>query len=105
MTKIKFFGYDGVITGFEITGHSTSSVNDNEGKIVCSAVSSAAYLTANTLIEVIGADVNAKVGDGFMKIELKSLFEDSQITLQGFLLHAKELSKQYRNYIKVYSEV
>ncbi len=107
MTEIRFFNEDKMITGYEISGHSSSNCDDLEGKIVCSAVSSAAYLTANTLSDVIFADISAEVDDrqGYMKIDVKSKLSESQITLKGFLLHARELASQYRNYVKVYSEV
>ncbi len=105
MTKIRFFESDGKFTGYEISGHSTSSAQDIDGKIVCSAVSSAAYMAANTLSEIVGAELEAEVSDGYMCIKLKSLVEQSQITLKGFYLHASELAKNYRNYVKVYSEV
>ena len=105
MTEIKFFKSDDVFTGFEISGHSTSSARDTEGKIVCSAVSSAAFMAANTLSEIVGADLDAEVSDGYMCIKLKTLVKESQITLKGFYLHASEIAKDYRNYVKVYSEV
>ncbi|MBO5746496.1 MAG: ribosomal-processing cysteine protease Prp [Clostridia bacterium] len=105
MTKIRFFECDGLLIGYEISGHSTSSAQDINGKIVCSAVSSAAYMAANTLSEIVGAELEAEVSDGYMCIKLKSLVEQSQITLKGFYLHASELAKNYRNYVKVYSEV
>ena len=94
-----------MITGYEISGHSTSSYDDFDGKIICSFISSAAYLTANTLSEIVKAEVIADVDDGYMKIHVKSKISESQITLKGFLLHARELANQYRNYVKVYSEV
>ncbi len=105
MTKIRFFESDGLLSGYEISGHSTSSAQDIDGKIVCSAVSSAAYMAANTLSEIIGAELETEVSDGYMCIKLKSLVEQSQVTLKGFYLHASELAKDYRNYVKVYSEV
>jgi uncharacterized protein YsxB (DUF464 family) len=105
MTKIRFFENDGLLIGYEISGHSTSSAQDIDGKIVCSAVSSAAYMAANTLSEIVGAELEADVSDGYMCVKLKSLVEQSQVTLKGFYLHASELAKNYRNYVKVYSEV
>ena len=105
MTEIRFFKDNGSIVGFEISGHSTVSAEDIEGKIVCSAVSSAAYLTANTLSEIVKAEIQANVNDGYMEIKLKSKISESQVTLKGFYLHASELANQYRNHVKVYSEV
>lgn len=105
MTEIRFFQENGLIKGFEISGHSTVSANDTEGKIVCSAVSSAAYLTANTLSEIVKAEISAEVEDGYMKITVKTKISESQVSLKGFYLHASELANQYRNHVKVYSEV
>lgn len=105
MTEIKFYGKNGLITGYEISGHSTVSEHDTDGKIVCSAVSSAAYMAANTLSEIIGAETEAEVSDGYMSITVKSKISESQVILKGFLLHARELATDYRNYVKVYSEV
>ncbi len=105
MTEIRFLKDKGSVIGFEITGHSTVSAEDTEGKIVCSAVSSAAYLTANTLSEIVNAEIDADIRDGYMKIKLKSKISESQVTLKGFYLHASELANQYRNHVKVYSEV
>lgn len=105
MTEIKFYKQGATITGFVITGHSTSSADDFEGKLVCSAVSSAAYMAANTLLEIVKAKAFTEVKDGYMRVELSTKLEESQTILQGFLLHSNELAKQYRNYLKVYSEV
>jgi uncharacterized protein YsxB (DUF464 family) len=105
MTKIKFYKQNGLFTGFEVKGHSTLSADDEIGKIVCSAVSSAAYLTANTLIEVIRAETETTVKDGYMQIKLKSKFEEGQNILKGFELHVNELCTQYHEFMKVYSEV
>ena len=106
MTKVKFFGQDS-ISGFEISGHSTVDSDDFEGKIICSTISSAAYLTANTLLEVVKAEAIVEVDDekGFMSVKLKSKFQESQVTLLGLKIHLEQLAKQYRNHLKVYSEV
>ena len=66
---------------------------------------SAAYLTANTLVEVIGAKIFTKVNDGYMYLKLESNFEEAQISLMGLELHLKELAKQYRKQISFISEV
>ena len=105
MTTVKFFEKNGQIFGFEVCGHSTVSENDSNGQLVCSAVSSAAYLTANTCIEIIGAKVISKVEDGLMSIKLKSMVEKSQVVMEGFKLHVTELAKQYPERITVISEV
>ena len=106
MTEVKFSGQDPII-GFSISGHSTCDADDMLGKIVCSSISSAAYLTANTLIEVVKADVETELDEetGFMSVNLKSKLSESQVTLMGLKIHLEQLAKQYRNHLKVYSEV
>ena len=105
MTKVVFFADNSRIYGFEISGHSTETEKDIEGKIVCSAVSSAAYMTANTVLDIIGDDVQSEVLDGYMKIIVKHPSEASQKVLEGFKLHISELSKQYQTRITTLTEV
>ena len=105
MTAVTFFTDDGKMTGFHIVGHSTNSEKDIEGKLVCSAVSSAAYLVANTITEIIGANCVANVCDGELELKLVDKISESQEILRGLELHISELVKQYQNRIKVVSEV
>ena len=105
MTSVKFEIKNGKLIGFEISGHSSSSYKDEAGKVICSAVSSAAYMAANTVTEIIGAEVEAKVSDGYMLIRLKTQVDESQAVLKGLRLHLNELAAQYCNHIKVNPEV
>ncbi len=80
--------------GFMIKGHSGYGTHGND--IVCSAVSSAAYMTANTLLEIMQINASADVQDGIMKIIIPQESADkSNDILLGFELHIKELAKQY----------
>lgn len=94
MTKAEFL-VSGGIAGFVIVGHSTENEQDIEGKTVCSAVSSAAYMAANTITEIIGDSADTEVCDGYMRFEIKNPCESSKLVLEGLRLHLKELSKQY----------
>lgn len=105
MTKVVFFAENSRVYGFEISGHSTNSQDDIEGKIVCSAVSSAAYMTANTISEIIGDKIEAVVEDGYMRIIVKDISVASQDVLNGFRFHINELSKQYQKRITTLTEV
>ena len=105
MTKVVFFADDSRLFGFEVSGHSTDTCDDEQGKIVCSAVSSAAYMTANTISDIIGDEVDAFVQDGYMKITVKNPSDASQKVLDGFKLHISELSKQYQTRITTLTEV
>ena len=108
MIKVKFFTTDsGNIVGFEVCGHSDYA---REGEdIVWAAVSSAAYLTANTITDFMMVDADVCVDDksGYMKIiiskEKCSLCND---ILRGLKAHLLLLEEIYSKDIKVsYAEV
>lgn len=105
MTKVSFFYELGLLVGFAIRGHSSVSYSDEQGKLICSAVSSAAYMTANTITEVIGAKADISVKEAEMVLKVKSNFEECLPVLSGFALHIEQLSKQYRNHIEIITEV
>lgn len=109
MTSIVFSKENGRITGFEISDH--SGYADHGADILCASISSAAYMAANTITDVIG--VNAYVTEEedpprILMILPKGMEaekqESCQIVLNGLKLHLKQMSKQYRKYLKV-SEV
>lgn len=93
------------LVGFSISGHSSFDCDDLEGKLVCSAVSSAAYMAANTVIEVIGDQAEAEVDDALMVIRVKRPSEKTVAVLEGFKLHIEQLSLQYNDRISILSEV
>lgn len=105
MIKIKFFGKQNLITGFAISGHGTADEDDFSGRLVCAAVSSATYMTANTLTEIVGADADISDNGEIFKILLCSEESSSQTVLRGFLLHITALSEDYKNTIEINSEV
>jgi len=101
MTSVKFLADKKGLYGFEISGHSSYDCDDEVGKTVCAAVSSAAYMAANTIIEIIGDKTDTYVDDAMMNIKV---FDPSECTikvLQGLKLHFCELSDQYSNNIKI----
>ena len=104
MTKVKFFLDGESIKGFSVKGHSTKNSADQNGKLVCSAVSSAAYMAANTILEVIGENAQVEVNDALMELMVENPSEDTKIVLKGFKLHIEQLAEQYSNNIKI-SEV
>ena len=89
-----------IITGYEISGHSDFSEQGSD--IVCSAVSSAAYMTANTITEVQHLNAEITVNDGFMKLNLSQQdAKTAEVILNGFLLHLNSLKEEYKEFIKV----
>ena len=105
MTKVSFYFDDELLVGFDIKGHSTAGEEDENGRIICSAISSAAYMAANTITEIIGAKADITISDGEMKLKVKNEFEGCLPILSGFMLHIEELSKQYPDYIVLTTEV
>lgn len=101
MTGVKFLADGKNIYGFEISGHCSVNGDDEAGKIVCAAVSSAAYMTANTITEIIGDKAEVEIDDALMHFSVLSPSEASIKVLKGLELHLKQLSGQYSNNIRI----
>ena len=99
MIRVKFLIGNKQLTGFEIKGHAMFAESGND--VVCAAVSSAAYMAANTLTEIIGAKADANAQDGMMRVILGQSDEQTETVLRGLELHLTELSKQYPENIKI----
>ncbi len=98
MTSVKFLA-DERLCGFKISGHSTVNGDDEFGKTVCAAVSSAVYMAANTITEIIGDKADIKEADGKLYFRVQNPCDASVKVLLGLQLHLTELSKQYSNNI------
>ena len=105
MTRITFFSDRDGLTGFRIYGHSTACAEDENGRLVCAAISSAAYQTANTVLEILKEPCNVSVNDAEMSLQAETPSPVTRIILEGFKLHVTELSKQYSASISINSEV
>ena len=100
MTIAKFLFSDDVIISFELSGHSDAGEYGTD--IVCSAVSSAVYMAANTIIEIMKLNPETVVRDGYLKV--KMTVEDarkSKVITDGLYLHLGELQNQYPNNLKL----
>ena len=100
MIKVDFFGTSPVM-GFYISGHADFAEEGSD--IVCAAVSSAAYMTANTVTDVIKVTPKTlRVNDGemYLKLDVSTAHKCSAV-MQGFVLHMLSLSEQYKQYITV----
>ena len=107
MTEVRFLFTGEFLTGFHMKGHSTASAEDEAGRLVCSAVSSAVYMAMNTVLEVIGAtaDVRENPETADMHFVVHSDFEEAMPILCGLKLHLEQLSGQYPEHITIISEV
>ena len=89
--------------GFRVSGHTGV-----RGKsIVCAAVSSACYMAANTITEIIGAAADVSEDNGYMRVIVKDGdIPKSETILKGLRLHLEQLAIQYPKQIKIiFSEV
>ena len=102
MTGVKFLADKIGVYGFSVSGHCSKNGDDEEGKIVCSAVSSAVYMAANTVTEIIGDKADIEERDGFLKFSVSSPSAETYKILAGLKLHLTELSRQYSNNIAIY---
>ena len=93
--------HTGHLLGFSIQGH--SGYGEENTDIVCAAVSSAAYLTVNTVTDVLHVTplaLRAEDGDMFFRIEQKDEPSCRDI-LAGLKLHLIQLEEQYSGYLRV----
>lgn len=99
MIKVDFFGTSPVL-GFYISGHADYAQEGSD--IVCAAVSSAAYMAANTVTDVLKVAPKLRVSDGemYLKLDVADAHKCSAI-MQGFVLHMLSLAEQYKQYITV----
>ena len=103
MTRATFYIRNNQPCGFVIDGH--SGYADAGQDIICAAISSAAYLTVNTITEIIGESIEADVKDGYMKIMLGSTSKAATDILKGLQLHLTELAKDNPDFIEITTEV
>lgn len=99
MIRINFYKADNMLTGFECKGHSMSAPAGQD--IICAFVSSACFMTANTVTEVIGLNADAAATDGYMRLSINDSVNRAQDVLNGMLLHLTELQNDYPENIKV----
>ncbi len=105
MIKVEFFGTD-PIYGFHIMGH--SDMNPEGPEVLCAAVSSAAYMTANTVTDVIGLKpiLLNKDGNMYLKVKTEQEAKTCRVLFDGLRLHLSEIAQDYPKYLKVkHSEV
>ena len=100
MIKVEFFGNEPVY-GFHITGH--SDINPEGPEILCAAVSSAAYMTANAVTEVIGLKPVLLNRDGnmYLKVKTEQEAEQCRVLFDGLKLHLRKIAKDYPKYLKI----
>ena len=102
MILAKFYSSKSELVGFSVSGHSGYADSGND--IVCASVSSCAYMVANTVTDVfhIDAEIEVEPESGFLSLFVPlSKAKEPAPLFEGFLLHLKELEKDYGKYLKV----
>ena len=89
--------------GFRVSGHTGVTGQS----IVCAAVSSACYMAANTITDIVGAKARVSESDGMMSVIVRNDdIPKAEVILAGLALHLKQLTRQYPRQIRIkYSEV
>ena len=92
---------DGRLLGFRLCGH--AGWGEEGTDIVCAAVSSAAYLVANTATDVLGVTpLSLRVAEDSMLLRLEERDEPAcRNLLRGLRLHLCGLEEQYPAHIQV----
>ncbi len=97
MIKATFYRDNGFTVGFLIKGHSGYAEEGSD--VICASVSSAAYMAANTLTEIVGVNADIRVDDGYLRLTLEERNDKTEIVLQGLELHISTLAQDYSEYI------
>ena len=104
MTRAVFYSCDSLFTGFTVSGH-TDSEGSLEARLVCAAVSSAVYLTAHAITDIIRAKAAVSESDGRLTVRLSAPDGRTQDAVAALKLHLEGLREQYGNYIAINTEV
>lgn len=91
---------DGYFSGFYMKGH--SGFNAAGDDIVCAAVSSAAYMTVNTITDVLKINADVSVQEGKMHIIVEDI--DAKMCRNlflGLMMHLSALQEQYKDNINI----
>ena len=100
MTKAKFLFCENYVVSFELSGHSGAGECGTD--IVCSAISSAVYMAANTILEIMKIEARAEAYDGYLKVEMTpDDAKKAKVITDGLYLHLSELEGQYPNNLKL----
>lgn len=97
---------EGYVTGFRVEGHADMGKAGQD--IVCAAVSSAVYMAANTITDVLSVTpISLRVNEGDMLFRVEDRDEQRvRSILSGLKLHLLGLEEQYPKHISVnYTEI
>ena len=100
MIRARFYYRGGVPVGFCLRGHAGLGAEGQD--ILCAAVSSAAYLTVNTVTDFYNCPAEIREEEGMLVLSLdKRSGRRCAPLLEGFLAHLNQLSEQYPERIQL----
>ncbi len=105
MIDCRFFGREGALTGFSVAGH--DETGPDGVSLLCAAVSSAVYLTVNTLTDIARIPpLSLDERSGLLSVR----FAEEQIRphreiLEGLRLHLSALAGEYPGKIRLHTEI
>ena len=100
MITARFIEKDGNAVGFEISGHACFADGND---IVCASVSSAAYLTANGITEVLLCRAYASDNaNGEMEFRLLENNDAARQMIRSLAFHLEHLAEDYPKNLKVF---
>ena len=101
MITCQFFVSDSTVVGFAVNGHDTP--DDSGISLLCSAVSSAVYLTVNAVTDIAEIEpLVLEAADGLMTLRLRREdAESSSLLLEGLRLHLQALAADHPMIITV----
>lgn len=85
---------------FVILGHAGG---EHGTDVVCAAVSSAAYMAANTVTEILGVNAKAETADGYLHFSFSGSKAAADV-IRGLRLHLEQLAGDYPAKVKVTTE-
>ena len=85
---------------FTVKGHAGGFSGTD---IVCAAVSSAAYMAANTVTEILGVRAEAEAKDGYMFFSCCGSKAAADV-IRGLELHVRQLAADHPDKIKIKTE-
>ncbi len=99
MIRVRFTTADELLSGFSVSGHAGAGVQGED--IVCAAVSSAVYMTANTVTEILHQPADISVEEGYLSLHITGDVPRCQAVLAGLRLHIQALQEQYPTRIQL----
>ena len=85
---------------FTLKGHAGGEEGTD---IVCAAVSSAAYMAANTVTDVLGIKAEAEEADGYLHFSFSGSRPAADI-IRGLRQHLEQLQAEYPHKIRIKTE-